>query len=140
MTVVLFFQLPKNNISTTCQRNKHIEMFTDVTVHFRILPVVRFSNVFEIIIQIPVSCSNGVTHFKVEFSVCLSTVHVLHHAYFRFDEKQSQHLQNVQNVTYVAMNVIFAWKVTLFFINPFSTETVLLVGYWSPITNTLLYT
>ena len=24
--------------------------------------------------------------------------------------------------------------------NPFSTETVLLVGYWSPITYTLLYT
>ena len=25
-------------------------------------------------------------------------------------------------------------------VNPFSTETVLLVGYWSPITYTLLYT
>ena len=25
-------------------------------------------------------------------------------------------------------------------VNPFSTESVLLVGYWSPITDTLLYT
>ena len=61
------------------------------------------------IIQITVSRSNGVKHkFKVEFSVCLLTVHVLQHVYFRSDDEQSQRLQNVKNVTYVAMNVIFA--------------------------------
>ena len=61
---------------------RQIERFTDVTAHFWVLPVVRFSNVFRIMIQIPVPRSNGVKYkFKVEFSVCLTTVHVLHHAY-----------------------------------------------------------
>ena len=75
-------------------------------MQFRVFPVVRFSNVFEIIIQILIPRSNGVKQKnKVEFSVCSSTVHVLHHAYFRFDDEQPQHLKNVQNVTCVAMNV-----------------------------------
>ena len=37
------------------------------------------------------------------------------------------HLYNVKPITVMGFN-------------PFSTETVLLVGYWSPITDTLLYT
>ena len=43
-------------------------------------------------------------------------------------------LQHSQTTEYMYI------KALAYLLNPFSTETVLLVGYWSPITNTLLYT
>jgi len=64
----------------------------------------------------------------VEFLACLSTVHVLQHAYFRFGDEQSQHLQNVKNAEYVPLNFIFACQGTLSFINiPMTTFGTVLV-------------
>ena len=62
MNVVLFCRLPKNNIIFTFLWNEQSERFTDVKEHFRVLPVIRSCNVFEIISPIPVSRSNGVKH------------------------------------------------------------------------------
>ena len=65
------------------------------------------------IIQVPISRPDWHEKNKVEFSGCLSTVHVSEHAYVRFADEQSQHLQNVKNVKYVAERV-FAWNVAMF--------------------------
>jgi len=50
-----------------------------------------------------------VDKFKVKFCECILTVRVMQHEYVRFDNEQSQPMQNVENVTYmyVGLNGFF---------------------------------
>jgi len=76
-----------------------------------VLSVVRCNDVFDKVVQLPVSRPNGIENkIKVEFPACVSTVHGLQPALVRFDDEQSQHLQNVKNARYVGVNVFFLHK------------------------------
>ena len=73
-----------------------------------VLPVVGLSNVFNIIIHISVKYPRGAENeLKVGFFGCISTVHVLQHAYVFIRRRVITILQSVKNVKYVALNIIF---------------------------------
>ena len=73
-------------------------------------------------------------------SCCLLHQHVGDHVtILTVNSSTTQSATNIHALR-VSIRAICVCFLSCFSLNPFHTETVLLVGYWSPVTDTLLYT